>query len=245
MTEAHGGNLSLTILLTHTHWDHIQGFPFFRPAYGVGNRIRIYEREIPGVPAERLLETQMSSPYFPIAMRDMAGDIETLTFLTEPFQIGKVKITAFPVNHPGNCVGFKIECGGYSVCHISDNELDPSSGAAHLKNVTSETFDAFRARLVEVVRGCDLLIHDSQYCDEEMSVRRYWGHSSISQSVQLAIDAEVKHLLLTHHDPTHNDVWVDSALHTAREIAQKAGATQLVIDAAKEGSAITVGQHRP
>jgi phosphoribosyl 1,2-cyclic phosphodiesterase len=245
MTEAHGGNLSLTILLTHTHWDHIQGFPFFRPAYGVGNRIRIYEREIPGVPAERLLETQMSSPYFPIAMRDMAGDIETLTFLTEPFQIGKVKVTAFPVNHPGNCVGFKVECGGYSICHISDNELDPSSSAAHLKNVTGESFDAFRNRLIETIRGCDLLIHDSQYCDEEMSVRRYWGHSSISQTVHLAIDAGVKHLLLTHHDPTHNDVWVDSALHTAREIAQQAGATQLIVDAAKEGSAITVGQHRP
>jgi ribonuclease BN (tRNA processing enzyme) len=75
-----------------------------------------------------------------------------------------------------------------------------------------------------------------------MSVRRYWGHSSISQTVQLAIDAGVKHLLLTHHDPTHNDVWVDSALHSAREIAQQAGANELIIDAAKEGSAITVGQ---
>ena len=176
-----------------------------------------------------------------IAMRDMAGDIETLTFLNEPFQIGKVKITPFAVNHPGNCVGFKIECGGYSICHISDNELDPSSSAAHLKNVTGESFDAFRERLIEMVKGCDLLIHDSQYCDEEMSVRRYWGHSSISQSVHLAIDAKVKHLMLTHHDPTHNDVWVDSALHTAREIAREAGATDLIIDAAKEGSAITVG----
>lgn len=181
------------ILLTHAHSDHIQGFPFFIPLFQKGRTIHLLP--CPADVKNWSLLDMIDGFHFPLRADQIPSTVnqshsESLALLGER----GISITQLPTNHPGGAYGFRIECDGRSVVFIPDNEIDPPYA------VTTEYRD-----LVRFCHGADILIHDSQYVDADMSLKRGWGHSTVNQTCRLGLDAEVGHLLLFHHDPERND----------------------------------------
>lgn len=195
----------LYFLLTHTHWDHIQGFPFFAPLYQKDRRIQLAPD--PGSTAMfRLLLEQMDGARFPLTERDILSQLECLT----EQQVWKIKqegtqITRIRTNHPGTTFGFRIALKDAAIVYIPDNELDPPG-----EETTSFT------ELAAFCQGADLLIHDAQYLEEDMALKRGWGHSVVNRVLDLAVAADVKHLVLFHHDPERTDDQIDAILADAR-----------------------------
>jgi phosphoribosyl 1,2-cyclic phosphodiesterase/CheY-like chemotaxis protein len=229
--------IHLSLLISHTHWDHIQGFPFFAPAYNPNNQVRILAFEGARKGLEATLASQMESPYFPISMQQMPGNLYVQELKDMEFDVGEVRIKASFMNHPGICVGFRIETSGGSICYLPDNELFRrlrTSGA-------SDTAFAERQdqKLIEFIRDCDAAIMDSQYDCEEYPDHVGWGHSCIDDTVDVAIKAGVKHLYLFHHDPDHDDAHITKMLRGAREQAKECG-SKMIIDAACEGMEIVL-----
>lgn len=231
--EFNGQPLNLTLLLTHTHWDHIQGFPFFVPAYDPKNTVRIlgYEGARQGLAAT--LGAQMESPYFPVGMRELPGNISIEELRDMEFSVGTVRVRAMFVNHPGICVGYRLETSGGSVVYIPDNEpflrlrsKPPEAGAKTLEFAREQD-----AKLVEFVRDADVLIMDSQYDASEYEAHIGWGHSCVDDVAELATRAQVKQLFLFHHDPTHDDEHVSRMLGHARQLVGNG----TLVEAAREG----------
>ncbi len=232
----------LTLLITHAHWDHIQGFPFFKPAYNPKNQIRIFGFDGAGASFRQILAEPMKAPFFPIAMRELSAKVEIKKLSEMKFSLGKLEVQAAFVNHPGICVGYRIFTSAGSIAFLPDHEpYEFFLHSARANNLSEEqakkTAVEERAKLVEFLRGSDVLILDAQYTDEEYEYHIGWGHGSISSVVSLALDAEVQTLLLFHHDPNHDDGMVDAMLKSARELVAKSG-RPLEVDAAREGSEI-------
>lgn len=230
--------IELTLLITHTHWDHIQGFPFFPVAYNPKNTIRVLAFEGTRKSLEATLSSQMESPYFPISMQEMPGNITIDELKDKKFTVGSVRVEATFTNHPGICACYKIISSAGTVVYMPDNELLKRMRAATAvssERAEAEAFARERDRqLCEFLRGADIVVMDSQYdCDE---YPRYvgWGHSCVDDSVAMAVEAEVKHFFLFHHDPSHNDYKIAKMVEEARALAKRLGGN-LKIDAAREG----------
>jgi len=234
--------INLSLLITHAHWDHIQGFPFFKPAYGPKNKIRILGFDGAGATFREIMTEPMRSPFFPITMRELSAEME-ITKLTEmKFSLGKVDVHAAFVNHPGVCAGYRLFTSTGSVAFLPDHEpYEFFLHAAQGKSLTPEQAKQIatneHARLVQFLRGSDILVLDSQYTDKEYQSHIGWGHGSVSSTVSLALEAEVQTLLLFHHDPSHDDKTVDTMVESAREFAAKSG-RPLQVTGAREGSEI-------
>jgi phosphoribosyl 1,2-cyclic phosphodiesterase len=234
--------INLSLFITHAHWDHIQGFPFFKLAYNPKNEIRIFGFDGAGATFRQILAQPMKAPFFPIAMRELSAkmDINKLTEMN--CSIGKLEIRAAFVNHPGICAGYRIFTSAGSIAFLPDHEpyeffLHSTKGNQMNSEEAKKTASDERASLVEFLRGSDILILDAQYTDEEYETHVGWGHGSISSAVSLALDAEVERLLLFHHDPNHDDWTVEAMEKSARELVAKSG-SPLEIAAAQEGSEI-------
>ena len=234
--------INLSLFITHAHWDHIQGFPFFKLAYDPKNEIRIFGFDGAGATFPQILAQPMKAPFFPIAMRELSAkmDINKLTEMN--CSIGKLEIRAAFVNHPGICAGYRIFTSAGSIAFLPDHEpyeffLHSTKGNQLNSEEAKKTASDERASLVEFLRGSDILILDAQYTDEEYETHVGWGHGSISSAVSLALDAEVQKLLLFHHDPNHDDWTVEAMEKSARELVAKSGSL-LEIAAAQEGSEI-------
>lgn len=232
--------IKLSLLITHAHWDHIQGFPFFKPAYDSKNEIRIFGFDGAGATFREIMTEPMRSPFFPITMRELSARMDINKLAEMKFSLGKLDIHAAFVNHPGVCAGYRIFTTSGSVAFLPDHEpyeffLHAARGkqlsAQQLKEIAAEQ----HAGLVQFLRGSDVLILDSQYTDEEYTSHIGWGHGSISSAVALAIEAEVQTLLLFHHDPGHSDETVDRMVRSARELAMENG-SHLEIIGARQGS---------
>lgn len=189
-------NKPITILLSHWHWDHIEGLPFFKPLYQPGREINILAGM--GNPNEQLnmLSTQMDGArFFPVSVDQLSSSICYLTDGEQNFLSSRsIDVTMKPLNHPGGGRAFRIEEEGLSCAYISDNEIDPP-------NEPRTSYDEW----VAFCQGVDVLIHDAQYLESDMPHKRGWGHSLVSQVTQLALDAEVGTLVLFHHDPDRCD----------------------------------------
>ena len=228
--------MNITLLVTHTHWDHIQGFPFFLPAYHARNRVHIlgYEGARDGLAAT--LAGQMESPYFPIALKQMPGNIVIEELKEMNFQVGPARVEACFSNHPGMCVGYRIVTASGSVVYLPDNEsISGESPKAHggaLPRTMEDNLAAF-------VKDADVLITDSQYTVAEYKDHVGWGHGCVDDVVRFAIAAGVKRLFLFHHDPEHDDRAVSGMLMHARDMATAAGSS-IRIEAAREGEQFTL-----
>jgi phosphoribosyl 1,2-cyclic phosphodiesterase len=224
----------LHLLLTHAHWDHIQGFPFFAPVYKRGISIRVYGRQANDDSPYRQLSGQMSSSYFPVSFRDLRASVVADYLRDGQGDIGGVRVGAFPLNHPGGCLGYCLSKGGRKIVYATDNELEIQPGDVFPDAKDTGPLRRVPAELVAVARRADLLIVDAQYDEKRYAARKKWGHSSCFSATDLAIQARVKNLALFHHDPEDTDRGIDEKVLACRRRALRHGA-KLVICAAREG----------
>ena len=227
VAEFDGKPLKLTLLLTHTHWDHIQGLPFFLPVYKPQNRLRILGYEGARLGLHNVLTGQMESPFFPIGLREVPANVSIEELKELDFKIGRVRVRACLANHPGNCVGYRLFTAGGSIAFFPDNELHQAA-----ENRGSKA--GANLEMIEFLQGTDALIMDTQYDRREYEHHLGWGHGCLDDVVAMAMQAGVKRLYLFHHDPDHNDAKISVMVaHAKKLVAGKRG--KLKVGAAREG----------
>lgn len=205
-------NTDIFVLVTHDHWDHIQGFPFFAPLYQSGRKIYIFPTP-QGKDTLYSLVEQMSGAHFPVSPDNLPAQYECISQDVYGFLRGHgFSVSRIATNHPGGGYGYRVENNGRSVVYLTDNELEPP-------DVEATGFDKF----VRFCKYADVLIHDAQYTKQEMSQKRGWGHSHVGQACRLAAAAEVKHLVLFHHDPDRTDEELNRIQESARSQFQENG----------------------
>jgi len=238
MNEFKDRPFNLTLLLSHTHWDHIQGLPFFAPIYQPQCRLRILGYEGARKGLVHVLTGQMESPYFPVPFGELPGNIEIEELRDMSFQIGSVTVSVAFANHPGICVGYKLSTDEGSLAFFPDNEPrcryrpDAPIASANPK-ISLEFARAEEQRMIEFLRGVDALILDAQYDADEYDRHIGWGHGCVDDAVALAIKSNVRQLFLFHHDPDHDDARIEAMLRHARKIVASQN-DSLQVEAARE-----------
>jgi CheY-like chemotaxis protein len=217
--------ISAMILLSHTHWDHIQGFPFFAPLFVPGNRITVCGPEGSGHSLREVLSGQMEFTYFPVEIDQLPAAITFREIGEGTHEIGGTRIIAQYLHHPAMTLGYRIEADGAAVVYLCDHEPfsetfwhdNPAPG--HIESIVHEG----DRRHAGIMGGAGLVIHDAQYTPEEYPSKKNWGHSTYEYAVGLAAAVGVRQLALTHHDPTHDDAFVEEIEKRARGYARQLG----------------------
>jgi phosphoribosyl 1,2-cyclic phosphodiesterase len=223
-----GSTAAIFVLLTHAHWDHMQGFPFFYPIYQPERTVYLFPTPLKRALWCSVLE-QMDGAHFPVTPEALPSRTACITKDVIAFlQQHGFHISALATNHPGGGSGYRIEHAGRSVVYLTDNELDPPYAKA-------TEFEEF----VDFCQGVDVLIHDAQYLDSDMPHKHGWGHSLVQQVCALATAAQVRHLVLYHHDPDRTDDEVDAIQEMARHWLYTS-APHMQCTAAYEGLTICV-----
>jgi phosphoribosyl 1,2-cyclic phosphodiesterase/CheY-like chemotaxis protein len=243
MREFRDKPLQLTLLVTHTHWDHIQGFPFFIPAYNPKVDVRIvgYEGAVHGL--RGALFEQMQSAFFPVGLNQMASHVTFEELSEMECEIGAVKVRTIFANHPGICLGYRLTTPRGDIVYMPDHEAYERHEIERQKlagETSAPNLDYARAqdeKVIEFIRDADVVIGDTQYDCAEYPTRLGWGHTCADDAVELAMKAGVKHLFLFHHDPDHNDEKLVAMITEAEARVAKAGST-LIVSAAREGAEI-------
>lgn len=232
--------LTVHVFISHTHWDHIQGFPFFLPAYQPKNTIHLYGPPGRDKSFDKILKIQMDSDYFPVELGAMSAKIHVHE-LREDVKIGSLEIKNFYLNHPALCLAYRVNDGRRSFVYATDNEPYQGTLLHNTQLATAATdFPTYLdEKFVEFMSGADLLVGEAQYTNGEYPEKRGWGHSPLESLVRFAVQASVKKLALFHHDPQHDDDFVDGMVLEAKNItAHFKGTTECI--GAKEGLEIVV-----
>lgn len=233
MAGAHGQPVHGNLLISHTHWDHIQGLPFFGPLFVPGNQWHVYGPRGVDTTLSQILAGQMEYTYFPVALEDLGATIDYHDLVEGTFAIDELRVTTQYLHHPALTLGYRLEADGAVVVYSSDHEPHAADLAA------GGVVEASRgdARHLALLRDADLLIHDSQYLAEEFATKQGWGHSTMEYVVDAAVAAGVRRLALYHHDPTRTDDAVDAMVERARA---RAAHTGLEVFAAAEEMTVDV-----
>lgn len=211
-------------LLSHLHWDHVQGLPFFPPLLRCGSVLDVHG-PVPdeGGSIAEVLARMLRPPLFPVGIVDLPGEVRCHDHLDDSFRIGDVTVTTRLIPHIGNTLGFRLDWGGVSIAYLSDHQ-QPTVGV----------FEAC-ANALELCDGADLVIHDAQYTDDEFALRSDWGHCTIDYAVWIAREAGARAVALYHHDPLHDDDLLDAVAERWR------GASGPEVIVAREGLVLTPG----
>ncbi len=232
--------ISVHLFLSHPHWDHIQGFPFFGPAYVQNTTITVYCPE--GDPKNyQLLSGQMSNAYFPVRFAELKAKITQESFTGDAVEAGDFVVRHFNQRHPGGSVGFRIEHEGASVVYATDSEIDLQLADQKLPFQQPQKLRGVPKDLVTAMRDANLLVADAQYTDPEYATRMGWGHPRASTVVDLAAHAQVGQLALTHHDPMHSDRDTDEKVTSCAERAI-AHRSSVEVFGAREGVVMKVAK---
>lgn len=217
-----------TALVTHLHWDHVQGLPFFGPILKPGSSIDVHGPVEDGVGLGAAFSQFMRPPFFPITVTDLPGEVRFHDVAPGSFAVGDARVTAASIPHVGTTLGYRIDVDGVSVAYVSDHQ---QPGA-----VVGAIDDA----VLELCRGVDLLIHDSQYDAATFAAKATWGHCTVEYAVAVAAESGARRLALFHHDPAHDDARLDDLLADAR--AHAAGTSIEEVFLAIEGHSIVLGE---
>jgi phosphoribosyl 1,2-cyclic phosphodiesterase len=212
--------VTANVLITHSHWDHIQGLPFFIPNFIPGNLLRLHGAFDPvsGKGVEQVMSVQLQYSYFPVREAEMKARIEYVTLMPEvPVQIGSATVTPYLLNHPVINFGYRIECAGKSVFFTGDHEppyniYEPGDEEfAEYQRFVDDRADG----ILRGMRGVDVLIADCSYTEQEYAAKKGWGHGTFNSSIQYARDAKSSVLFCTHHEPTRSDDALEEAFKHA------------------------------
>lgn len=221
------GSFRGSALVTHLHWDHVQGLPFFTPINAPGARLDVYApRPAPDTSVGDAFGEFMRPPYFPVRASDLLGDISFHDADTTDLHIGEAVVKVRDVPHVGATNGYRVELGGVVVTYISDHQ-QPRDGT-----------DRVADSVLELCDGADLVIHDAQFDEDDFAVKSDWGHCTVDYAVHVAASAGAKRLALFHHDPAHDDDDVDMLLIRARELGARRGLDEVL--AASEGLTVSL-----
>jgi phosphoribosyl 1,2-cyclic phosphodiesterase len=231
------GAVKAEILLSHTHWDHIQGLPYFKPFFAAGNSVRIWGSKQGATSLDEILHLQMDPAVFPVPLTAVSATLSVQEVAPGgEFTVGPFRARAMQLRHPGTTLAYRLApaVGGNSMAYVTDNELGPGG--------TYDIPSTWRRDLVQFLSGVDLLIHDAMYTPAELETHRGWGHSSYEEAVVLAAEAGVKRLVMFHHEPEHDDGALDAVLVDARRTAAKLGrgGGSLEVVAAQEGMQLSL-----
>ncbi len=222
----HNEPFRATALLTHVHWDHVQGIPFFAPLLAEGSSVDLYGPVQDEGSLEDTIRAFLAPPYFPVGIDDLPGDVTFHECSNGTFELPGASVTSAWVPHVGPTLGYRIECEGVSVAYVSDHQQPGVSSSDIAPGV------------LDLCAGVDLLIHDAQYDDDEFARHPDWGHCTVDYAVEVAARAGVGTLVLFHHDPCHNDVRLDELHARARSVAAGRGLHDVV--AAFEGLTVVL-----
>jgi phosphoribosyl 1,2-cyclic phosphodiesterase len=246
------GRGEASILISHTHWDHVQGLPFFSPLYRAGNRIQIFARQR-DTHLEAVFSQQHGAPYFPVPLSAMQAEM-SFHAITEgaQFELGRARITSTRLNHPWTALAYRIDADGASVVYCSDTApftdlllgrefmVAPPALDRPLPPDVATELARMRAAVVALAAGTDLLIYDTQFTQDEYRLRPHWGHSHPDDALAIARDARVRRLCLFHHAPLRSDDDNDAILARYRGVAAAAG-DRFEVLSAYEGLELALG----
>lgn len=232
LLEEQAGPIAADLLVTHTHWDHIQGLPHFAPLFDSASTVNIWGAKPGDVSLESVLREQMRPVVFPVPLDQLSAELSVTHVEQGDFSIEGFDVRAVKLRHPGATLGYVLTPSGRgaSLAYITDNEL------------TGGTYDVkpdWREELVEAIREADVLVHDAMYSPDELDAHAGWGHSSTREAVELAVEANVGQIVLFHHRPEHDDRVIDELLADARDTARRCGGGVEVL-AAREGMQLTL-----
>ena len=233
LVERQNGSIRAEILLSHTHWDHIQGLPHFKPFFAAGNEVRIQAPQQGPATLETILRLQMHPAVFPVPLDALSARLTVEQVAPGEFTLGAFAVRAFRLRHQGTTLGYRLtpRSGGASLAYVTDNELG-----------TGGDYDVpptWRRDFVQFLAGSDVVIHDAMYTPAQLERHRGWGHSTYEEALAVAAEAGVRQLVLFHHEPEHGDDAMDGVVAEARRLAGRLGAVT-VVTAAQEGMRLTL-----
>jgi len=215
--------MKLTVLLSHFHWDHIQGIPFFKPLYSEETECTFIGSDMVHSNIEHCLLRAIGPPFFPVTFDAFKAAVRFVDVGEGPLKIGPVSVNLIPVHHPGGAVAWKITCRGRSLVYMTDNEISLAAPSERYQD------------LLTFSHGADVLIHDAQYTPEEYAMKKGWGHSSCTAAVRYAMDCGARWLVLFHHDPGHDDATLDGMVARCREMLVAEGSPAVECVGGREG----------